>query len=94
MPAMREAAPRVQGRPLYDPARQHVHQMIYVADRVEDNHTATMLGTATVELVRALIASAAEHKDMHSALAESLFTRITTYIGNSHGKGYMYTNGH
>jgi AraC-like DNA-binding protein len=39
-----------------------------------------MLGSATVELVRALIASAAEHKDGRSALAESLFTRITTYI--------------
>jgi AraC-like DNA-binding protein len=43
-------------------------------------HTAAMLGTATVELVRALIASAAEHKDGRSAVAESLFTRITTYI--------------
>lgn len=79
--AVRKAAPRVQDSPLYDLACLHVHQMIYVADRVEDSHTATMLGSATVEIVRALIASAAEHKDVRSALAESLFTRITTYIG-------------
>ncbi|MGH3785028.1 MAG: helix-turn-helix domain-containing protein [Pseudonocardiaceae bacterium] len=78
---VRKAAPRVQGSPLYDLTRQHVHQMIDVADRVEGRHTATMLGSATVELVRALITSAAEHKDARRALAESLFTRITTYIG-------------
>jgi AraC-like DNA-binding protein len=78
---VRRAAPRVQGSPLYDLVRQHVHQLLHVAVGVEGSHTATMLGTATVELVRALIASAAEHNDVRSALAESLFTRITTYIG-------------
>lgn len=77
--AVRKAAPRVQSSPLYDLVRQHVHQMISVADRLENSHTATMLGTATVELVRALIASAAE-TNVRGALAESLFTRITTYI--------------
>ena len=71
----------MQDSPLYDLVRQHVHQMLHVAVRIEGSHTATMLGTATVELVRALITSAAEHKDVHSALADSLFTRITTYIG-------------
>ncbi len=78
---VRKAAPRLQSSPLYDLAHQHVRQLLDVADRVEDSHTATMLGTATVELIRALIASAAERDDVRSALAESLFTRITTYIG-------------
>jgi len=51
-----------------------------VADDVEGRRPAALLGAATVQLVRALIASAAESEHQRDAVAESLMVRITAYM--------------
>jgi len=77
---VRRAAPRLQESPLYDLVLQHFRQLRPVADDVEASHTVTMLGAGTVELVRALIASAADASALRRLPAESLFAQITVYI--------------
>jgi len=82
---VRKAAPRLQDSPLYDLVLRHFGQLRRVADRVDASHvqashTVSMLGTATIELVRALIASAADYDVPASSRDESLFTQITAYL--------------
>lgn len=77
---IRTAAPRLRNSPLHDLTRDHLVYVREVADAVERGRTAAMLGVATVELVRALIASAAESRHERAAVAESLLARITAYM--------------
>lgn len=77
---VRTAAPRLRDNPLYNVTRAHLGHVRQVADAVETHRAAALLGAATVELVRALIASAADSRHQRDALAESLMTRITAYM--------------
>jgi AraC-like DNA-binding protein len=77
---VRTAAPRLRDSPLYDLTRAHLGYVRQVADAVEGRHTAALLGAATVELIRALIASAADSPHQRDAVAESLMARITAYM--------------
>ena len=77
---VRAAAPRLRTSPVYELTRQHLGYLRQVADAVENRRSATMLGAATVELVRALITSAADSPQQSHAAAESLLTRIIAYM--------------
>ncbi len=78
--AVRAAAGRLRGSPLYSLTRAHLIRVRQVADTVEDDRIAAMLGTATVELVRALIVSAAEIRHDRTGDPEYLMARITAYM--------------
>jgi AraC-like DNA-binding protein len=77
---IRKAAPQVESSPLYDLVRGHIAQLDQIAGLVS-GMARTMIGAATTELIRALIASAA-HDDVHQpeAMADSLSTRIAMYV--------------
>ncbi len=77
--AIRRAAPRLHTSRLYPLVRQHA-QMI-AAPALAEDPAAAELGMATLELVRALFASAA-HDARRGAdlLARSLITRIRAYV--------------
>lgn len=77
---VRIAAPRLRDNPLYDLTRAHLGHVRQVADAVETHRSAALLGAATTELVRALIASAADSPHQRDAVAESLMARITAYV--------------
>jgi AraC-like DNA-binding protein len=77
---VRAAAPRLRNSPLHDLTRDHLGHLRRVADTVDGSRTAALLGTATVELVRALLASAAESQHERQALADALMARITAYL--------------
>jgi AraC-like DNA-binding protein len=76
---VRRAAPRLPVSPLYGLTRSHLVQLPQLAATVP-GHGAALLGSATAELVRALIATAAESRHGPAAMAESLMTRITAYM--------------
>jgi len=79
---VRVAAPRLAGSPLYDLVRRHLQQVRAVAGQVEGSETGAMLGAGTVELVRALIASAAAEPNLRPASTESLYARITSFMAS------------
>jgi AraC-like DNA-binding protein len=79
---VREAAPRLAVSPLYDLVRRHLQQVRAVADQVEGTEAGAMLGAGTVELVRALIASAAAEPNLRPTSAESLFARVTSFMAS------------
>jgi AraC-like DNA-binding protein len=79
---VRTAIPRLESSPLYEMMRRHLFELPDVFDRLGPNPAAAMLGESTVELVRALLASAAttEGPWLRDLMDGSLFTRLTTYI--------------
>ena len=78
--AIRRAAPRLRYSPLYELLLDHVARLDEVAERVT-GPARTMIGSATTELVRALIATVAEDEAaQREAMAGSLPTRITIYL--------------
>jgi len=79
---VRRAAPRLRASPLHALVRTHLEQVCTRAADFSADPGATALGTATVELVRALVVSAAG-ADRHRALVrdETLLTRVCTYVG-------------
>jgi AraC-like DNA-binding protein len=79
---VRDASPLLARSPLYDLARRHLQQVRAVAGQVEGSEAGAMLGAGTVELVRALIASAAAEPTLRAASTESLYTRITSFMSS------------
>ena len=77
---VRAAAPRLRDSPLYGLTRSHLLRVRRLADTVPDERTAALLGAATVELVRALIVSAADVRHGRDGDAEALMARITAYM--------------
>lgn len=77
---VRAAAPRLPGSPLHDLVRDHLVRLTGSADRLSADPGATSLGSATVELVRALLVSAAgdEHYD-RAVREETQLTRVLAY---------------
>ena len=77
---IRRAAPQLQCSPLYELLLDHVARLDEVAERVA-GPARTMIGSATTELVRALIVTAAQDEAAErEAMAGSLPTRITMYL--------------
>jgi AraC-like DNA-binding protein len=77
---VRRAAPRLRGSPLHDLVRDHLVRLAADADRLAADSGATALGTATVELVRALLVSAADDERLaRDVREETLLTRVLTW---------------
>ncbi|GAA1200449.1 helix-turn-helix domain-containing protein [Pseudonocardia alaniniphila] len=79
---VRDAASLLTRSPLYDLVRRHLQQVRAVAGQVEGSEAGAMLGAGTVELVRALIVSAAAEPTPRAASTESLYARITSYMSS------------
>jgi AraC-like DNA-binding protein len=78
--AIRRAAPHIRSSPLYDLVRTHIEGLDHVAGSLS-GPARSMIGTATTELVRALITSVGQDEVLHKeAMADSLSTRITLYL--------------
>ena len=77
---VRAAAPRLRASPLHDLVRDHLVRLASSAGRLAADPGAPSLGTATVELVRALLVSAAADQRYTCAVREeTLLTRLLTY---------------
>lgn len=78
---IRTAAPRIRRSPLHDLVRLHLRRLSSDADRLADDAAATALGTATTELVRALLVSVASGDDRltRDVREETLLTRVLAW---------------
>jgi AraC-like DNA-binding protein len=78
---VRRAVGGLHNSPMYRLVADHVAHLAVNADRLSADPAAADLGAATIELARALLASAA-HADRHSreVLAETLLTRVRAYV--------------
>jgi AraC-like DNA-binding protein len=73
---------RVAASPLHDLVLAHLHRLVDQADELAGDPGAAALGSATVELVRALLVSAAGDEHLARPVrAETLMTRVRTYVG-------------
>lgn len=78
---VRAALPRLPASPVYGLFRSHLAGLASVAASIEDTPAAMLLGSATSELARALLASAAaDDQRARDSLAAVLFARIDAYI--------------
>jgi AraC-like DNA-binding protein len=80
--SVRDAIPRLAASPMYELVRRHLLELPKVLDRLRPDPALTFLGSSTVELVRGLIASAADPDAswLRAASTGTLFTRVTEYI--------------
>jgi len=77
---IRAAVPRIHASPLYDLVRHHLNYLSSEADRLQDDPGLAALGSATTELLRALVASAAGSESVvRQVRQETLLTRILIY---------------
>jgi AraC-like DNA-binding protein len=77
---IRRAASQLACSPVYDLLRTHVAELADIGDRLSEPAKA-MVGTASTELVRALIVSAAQDEALErGAMADSLSARITSFV--------------
>jgi AraC-like DNA-binding protein len=81
MDVVRTALPNLPRSPLYSLFQGHLSGLVAAAAKVEDTPAATMLGSATIELARALVASASTHDRLaFESLTDVLGLRIDDYI--------------
>jgi len=78
---IRRAAANLRTSPLYDLVTDHVVHLVRDAEQLSADLAAPALGRASIELARALLASAA-HTEPHAGavLAETLLTQVRTYV--------------
>lgn len=77
---VRRAVPRLRGSPVHDLVRDHLVRLAATAERLSVDPGAASLGTATVELVRALLVSAAgDDRFARAVREETLLTRLLAY---------------
>jgi AraC-like DNA-binding protein len=76
---VRRAVGNVRGSPLYPLVRHHVAHLTARADRFCADPGAPALGTASVELARALLVSAAR-VDSREVSADTLLTRVRAHV--------------
>jgi AraC-like DNA-binding protein len=76
----RRAMAGLHTSPLYDLVRHHLAALDAYAESTNDAAAATSVGEATVELVRALLFSAAGDARQRDVLHDTLNTRIETYL--------------
>jgi AraC family transcriptional activator of tynA and feaB len=79
MDAIRSAGPSLRASPLYELVQAHFMRLCEIQADLPPV-AAAMLGQATVQLVRALIATAADDIRQDEALHATLLLRITMYI--------------
>ncbi|MGY1640070.1 helix-turn-helix domain-containing protein [Geodermatophilus sp. SYSU D00703] len=78
---VRAAAPRLRASPLHDLVRDHLVHLAGDAGRVAADPGAAAVGTATTELVRALLLSAAAlDRPAPTVPAETLVTRVLAHV--------------
>ncbi|TFV92820.1 helix-turn-helix domain-containing protein [Blastococcus sp. CT_GayMR20] len=78
---VRRAAGRLPASPLYELVLRHLARLARSADELAADPAAAILGTATTELLRALLVSAAaDERLLPPVLADTLLTRVTTYV--------------
>ncbi|MEI8408817.1 MULTISPECIES: helix-turn-helix domain-containing protein [unclassified Kribbella] len=75
---IRAAARRLPSSPLYELMLHHLTVLPGIIDSLQGTESADMVGTATTQLVRALLTSAA-NDEVQQPPANVLFTRITWY---------------
>ncbi len=81
MDAVRTAARQLRTSPLYELVRDHVARLTTDAHRLVDGGAATSVGGASVELMRALIVSAAgDARRLEDAMQRSLGPRVDGYV--------------
>ncbi|WP_222195343.1 helix-turn-helix domain-containing protein [Modestobacter italicus] len=79
---VRRASPRLRASRLHGLVRTHLGQVCTRAGELSGDPGATTLGTATVELLRALIVSAAGDPRLTGPVRDqTLLTRVRTHIG-------------
>jgi AraC-like DNA-binding protein len=79
---VRKAGGRLAASPLHDLVNHHLRRLSREAQALSDDAGAAALGTATTELVRALVTSAADDERFsRPVMAETLVTRVQTYVG-------------
>ncbi|QVI23950.1 helix-turn-helix domain-containing protein [Nocardia tengchongensis] len=76
---VRRAAPRLKSSPLYDLVSAHITALGEAGD-IEPGPAQIMLKSATTQLIRALITTAAADPRRHEALHDSLYLRIAAYV--------------
>jgi AraC-like DNA-binding protein len=78
---IRRAAANLRTSPLYDIVTSHVAHLVDDAEQLSADPAAAALGGASIELARALLASAA-HTEPHAraVLAETLLTQVRAYV--------------
>jgi AraC-like DNA-binding protein len=77
---VRVAAPRLRRSPLHDLVRNHLRALAGRSEELSPASGAAALGRATVELVRALLVSAADDDRLApSVRAETLLSRVLAY---------------
>ncbi|MFJ9371239.1 helix-turn-helix domain-containing protein [Nocardia sp. NPDC101769] len=76
---VRRAAPRLKSSPLYGVVTAHIAALGEAGD-IEPGPAGIMLASATVQLIRALITTAAADPRQREALHDSLYLRIAAYV--------------
>jgi AraC-like DNA-binding protein len=74
------ASTRLHSSPVYELVANHIALLTRHADELSAGPAATGLGTVNVELVRALLTSAAPATRYHDAFDATLLTRIRGYV--------------
>jgi AraC-like DNA-binding protein len=83
---VRTGGPRLRTSPLHDLVRDHLERLAAGADEFSADPGAAALGSATVELVRALLVSAAGRDDLAGPVREeTLVTRVRAYASQHLG---------
>ena len=83
---IRAGAPRLRSSPLHGLVRDHLERLTAGADELSADPGAAALGAATVDLVRALLVSAAGRDDLAVPLREeTLVTRVRAHAGRQLG---------
>ena len=78
---VRRAIDRLPGSPVHDLLVGHLERLAASADALAADPGAAAVGTATIELVRALVVSAAgDDRHLRSVRADSLVTRVREYV--------------
>jgi AraC-like DNA-binding protein len=80
MDVIRRAQRRLAASPMSGLVRRHIADVARDADRLATDPGAVALGAASVELARALLASAAQDARARDVLAQTLLTRIRVYV--------------
>lgn len=79
---VRRAGGRLPASPLHGLVHDHLRRLSASADVLAADPGAAALGTATVELVRALLVSAGgDERPTRPVLHETLMTRVRSYVG-------------
>ena len=80
---VRDAGVVLQSSPVYGLLQSHMARLCHTPDTLARGPTGSLLGNATIDLVRAMIAStgpAETSRHAAAAMNETMYTQIVTYI--------------